>query len=42
MGCGVGVGCGAVKLWMGRGGNGKWSVKNELLIKLNLKMAIFE
>jgi hypothetical protein len=29
------VGCGAEGGWMGRDGNGIWSVKNELQIKLN-------
>jgi hypothetical protein len=34
------VGCGTVGGWEGSGGvgNGIWSVKNELQIKLNLKM----
>jgi hypothetical protein len=31
------MGCGAVRSRMGRAGNGIWSVKNELKIKLNLK-----
>jgi hypothetical protein len=30
VGWGGGVGCGAVRGWMGRAGNGIWSVKNEL------------
>ena len=31
------MGCGAVGGWMEGAGNGIWSVKNELQIKLNLK-----
>jgi hypothetical protein len=36
---GGGVGCGAVRGWMGGGGerNGIWSGKNKLKIKLNFK-----
>jgi hypothetical protein len=36
-GLGGGVGCGAVGGWMRGAGNGIWSVKNELHIKLTLK-----
>jgi hypothetical protein len=35
---GGGVGCGAVRGWVGREGNGIWNVENELQIKLNLKI----
>jgi hypothetical protein len=28
-----GVGCGAVKGWMGEAGNGIWSVENKLILK---------
>jgi hypothetical protein len=37
MGWGGGVGCGAIRVWMGEMGNGIWSVKNKLKTKLNLK-----
>jgi hypothetical protein len=35
VGWGGGVGCGTVGRWMGRVGNGIWSVKDKLQIKLN-------
>jgi hypothetical protein len=34
---GGGVGFGAVGRWEGRVGNGTWSIKNELQVKLNFK-----
>jgi hypothetical protein len=37
MGWGGSVGCGAVGGWTGGAGNGIWSAKNELQIKLNFK-----
>jgi hypothetical protein len=37
---GRGVGCGAVRGWMGRAGKGIWCVKYKLKIKLNLKNLI--
>jgi hypothetical protein len=39
VGWGGDLGCGAVGGWMG-GGNGIWSIKNELKIKLNKKSLV--
>jgi hypothetical protein len=41
VGWGGGMGCGADRGWMGGSGNGIWSAKNELQIKLNLKTMIY-